>query len=284
MVGLLLLSTPGCLSYLNPIKPPTCELRQNCEQIPTPSRQRVYVVLINGSDPLCCGNLTGVREYLNSLGFVKSYFAQLYHEKCLLDELREVRLSDPDARFAIVGFEHGAGPARKLANKATEEGMPIDLLVYLQPKLLLKSTPEAVVPVRRLITIQTEQASAKTATELEKGEIISVPCWSRYGVPTHPAALELLATELSHLAMTVTHTSYNANPKSTLLDDPAPSPRAVTAKRSVTPDQWDFLLPVSRWKAQDSQGISPTSPPILPSGPIRKDDSGGSRDLSSSKK
>ncbi|MCE9531727.1 MAG: hypothetical protein K8T89_11485, partial [Planctomycetes bacterium] len=247
LLGLSTLLLPGCLSAFNPVPKATCELRQTCEQIPVPCRQQVYVVLINGTDPLCCGNLSGARDYLNSLGFVKSYYAQLYHEGCLLKELRDVHQTQPDARFAIVGFEYGAIPARKLAARAAQEGINVDLLVYLQPKGLGKVHESDQLPVRRLLTIQSGTSQAADS-EIAKGEIVSIPCWSRYAVPTHPAALEMLGTELTHLARNVSTTVVTVNASSSLLDDPAPSPRPITARTAEKSDAWDFLKPVSRQK------------------------------------
>ena len=136
LAALSLVTLPGCLSYFNSIPEPPLECKRTCEQIPVPCRQKVYVVLMNGVDPFCCGNLKGVRDYLNQLGFVKTYYGQIYHEWCLLDELRTIRDEQPDARIAIVGFELAAGPAESLARKASAEGIPVDLVVLLQPKRL----------------------------------------------------------------------------------------------------------------------------------------------------
>src|SRR4051794_2919818 len=80
--------TPGCMSVFNHVPDPTPEVRTFCDSLPIPSRSNVHVVLVNGVDPLCCGNLSGVRDHLNSLGFCKTYYAQIYHEWCLIDELK----------------------------------------------------------------------------------------------------------------------------------------------------------------------------------------------------
>jgi hypothetical protein len=243
-VSLLALGLPGCLSFVNHCPKPANETRDQCKELPLTACQNVYVVLVNGVDPLCLGNLKGLRDYLGSLGFTKTYYAQFYHEHCLLAELRQVHQEHPEARFAIVGFEYGASPADKLARKAVDEGLPIDLLVYLQPKMLSAEAGTAST-AHRAITIQTG-ADEANPSNLSANETVGVSCFSRYGVPTHPKTLQLLANELVHLAanIPVNEPIYNAFP--TILDDPAPSPRPIVVRKNQNPDEWDFLKPVSR--------------------------------------
>lgn len=244
-LGLITLLTPGCLSVLNPVPDPLAEARQACDSLPITSRHQVYVVLVNGADPLCCGNLQGVREYLGTLGFVKSYHAQLYHEACLIKELRDVQAEHPDARFAVVGFEYGALPARNLARRAAEEGLPIDLLVYLQPKGLKPDAGFTTSAIRRLITIHAGSGDLLQAN-LQMGETVNVPCISRYGVPTHPDTLAVLATELTHLAASIPVIAPVVEPFPSVLDDPAPTPRPIIIQPTSKTDDWDFLKPLSK--------------------------------------
>jgi hypothetical protein len=238
------LLTPGCLSVLNHVAEPTLETLAACDSVSPLAKNSVYVVLVNGIDPLECGNLSGVRDQLNALGFVKTYYAQVYHEKCLIEELKAVHAERPDARFAIVGFEYGALPARGLALKATAEGLPVDLVVYLQPKggWMGGSGAEG---VARTIAIRAGHA-ASIAAPVENSDIVDVPCFSRYGVPTHPNTLALLATELTRLASGIAVPTPTFEPFPTLLDDPAPPPRPVVEQPGAPTDEWDFLKPTAR--------------------------------------
>ena len=258
-LGLLLL--PGCLSCLNPIPLPPCELKQTCEQIPSPCRARVYVVLINGADPFCCGNLSGVGEYLGGLGFVKIFYAQMYHDDCMMKELRVIHEDQPEARFAIVGFEHGSSNARKIATLASNEGLPVDLLVYLQPKGLSESSGVWQPNVRRQITIQAERSWSQDPA-LQEGEIVAVPSRSRYGVPTHSITLDLLATELTHLSMSIPFQRQEGEAFPSMLEDPAPTPRPIISRLTEKPDDWDFLKPVSRQRIRVENVPTMAEPPL----------------------
>jgi hypothetical protein len=241
-LGLLALLMPGCLSCFNPIAYLAPDIQQECQSISPQCRDNVYVVLVDGIDPLGCGNFKGVREYLNSLGFVKCYYAQVYHEKCLLDELRYVRSVHPDARIAVVGFECGAGPAKSLACKALEEGLSVDLLVLLQPKILLVDSTAPSQTIPRVVALQTDEPEM-TNPIWDPDESIKVPCGSRYRVPTHAVTLQTLAEELSQLAANAPVTIQLVDPPSSLQDKAEPTPRPVVPTRRKSTDEWDFLKP-----------------------------------------
>jgi hypothetical protein len=236
--GLFALLLPGCLSCFNPTPDLVPEIKQQCQLVSPYCRDNVYVVLVNGADPLCCGNLKGVRDYLNSLGFVKCYYAQLYHEGCLLEELRNVREVHPDARIAVVGFECGASTAQNLARRATEEGLTVDLLMLLEPKDLSATSHVSLPAVPRVIAVRAGKLDSR-APDGDFTETIMVPCLSRYGVPTHPVTLQTLVEELSQLAMNVPIQAP------AIEQFPAgPTPRPVAPEVKTPMDDWDFLKPV----------------------------------------
>ena len=250
VLGLLAAFTlPGCLSVFNPLPEPPAETKQLCQQLSAARRDQVYVVLLNGADPFGCGNLNGVRDYLNRLGFVKSYYGQLYHEESLLKELLAVHAGHPDARFVVVGFEYGAIAARTLIQKAHEKDLPIDLLMYLEPKGLGSGNSQKLSAVR-VITIQ-ESDDQRLASDSTEGEIIHISPSSRYAVPTNPITLETLTTELTQLAMNVPIPISTYEPIPSILDDPAPTPRPIVSKGPEPIDEWDFLKPVSRQKVPE---------------------------------
>jgi hypothetical protein len=255
-----LLSLPGCLSCFNPVPDPSCETKQFCEQLPAPCRNGVYVVLLNGVDPLECGNISGVRDYLNGLGFVKTYYGQLYHEGCLLKELQAVHAEHPEAKFAIIGYEFGALSARNLARKAEYQDLPIDLLVYIQPKGLETFPDVAESNVGRRITIRGYKESSSDSSS-EDGETISVPSYFRYAVPTNAATLEALSNELTSVALSVAIPAASMESFPRLLDDPAPNPRPIVKRKPEPVDDWDFLKPASPGKILEMLPMPPAVSP-----------------------
>gem|GEM_PF-1017315 len=258
---------PGCMHVFNSVPSPLPDSVRACADIPAISRQNVCVIMVNGADPLCCGNLSGVRDHLKELGFVRTYFAQFYHESCLWRELRDSHACNPNLKFVIVGFEYGAGPARSLAMRASDAGIPIDLLVLIEPKGLRNIAVNPVDFTRhRNVTITCARHSLDQS-DLDNSEIITVPCMSRYGVPTHPTTLDLLAGELKTLAMAVPIVEPVVVPFPSMLDDPAPPPRPVTKKNDdAGSDEWDFLKPVSRKKSSVETVLPP--PIVEPGEPL----------------
>lgn len=246
-VGLVAaLATPGCLSCLNPVPPPSDEARQLCAQFPGPCRAGVYVFLLDGCDPLGCANFRGVRDYLTQLGFVRTYYGQFYHDAAMVQEIIRLRREDPFARFVVVGYEYGSTAARRVVIDAAAAGVEIDMLALLEPKATVADLPP-LDGVRRVVVVRSSKWSNKEVAD-DVVEVVTLPCHWRFGVPTHPVTLDLLAEEVSNIAQLVPYTPADVEAFPPILDDPAPTPRPVVAKRPKSFDEWDFLKPVSRPK------------------------------------
>src|SRR5688572_23010381 len=75
----LLGSFGGCMCYLHPVDKPKPSHFEPCREIPKCARDHVYIFMIHGLDPFNYANLNGVRDYIQCLGFHKTYYGQLYH-------------------------------------------------------------------------------------------------------------------------------------------------------------------------------------------------------------
>src|SRR4051794_40666540 len=80
----------GCMSCFNPVAPPQADWLSTCHALPHLERNRVYVFLMNGLDPVNCCNLTGVRDCLQTLGFIKTYYGQPFHYWWFASEIRRL--------------------------------------------------------------------------------------------------------------------------------------------------------------------------------------------------
>src|SRR5262249_33107030 len=60
---------PRSLSYVHPVAEPSAKLRELCATVPSESKDRVHVFVINGADPLYLGNLNGLCARMRDLGF-----------------------------------------------------------------------------------------------------------------------------------------------------------------------------------------------------------------------
>lgn len=255
-------SLPGCLSCLHPIDAPSHEARAFCREAPAVCRSNVCIFLFNGADPTSCGNLSGVREYLNKIGFDKTYYGQFCHAQRFTEELHKFRAERPDARFVIIGFDYGADAARQLAESAGAAQVPVDLLVYLDPRGLSGSACCPGAPVLRVVNICAERGWFGTSPALDGAENIRVGGVSSFGIPTHPTTIDLLTRELTSIAFSIpTYSQLDRNLPP--LVDPAPTPRAVTVNKPAILDEWDFLKPVVDQRVIEVDRPTPPSPQMI---------------------
>jgi len=239
----------GCMTFLNPAAPPTQLALEQCHSLPKCCRNHVYMVLVNGLDPLHCGNLPGVRDYLQGLGF-RTYYGEVYHGDWLKRELRKVHQEDPQARFVLVGYSAGGNVVHGLAQDTQADGIFIDTVVYLDAPWVYNSLPKRPANVGRVVSIYTS-SSLLGGHALEGADNYQLTNTKHLAAPTHELTLELLAGVLAEVAVTVpvVETAAPVLPGS---EEPTPRPRKV--QPAEKPDEWDFLKPASRLHMPPSPG------------------------------
>jgi len=226
----LLTGAGGCLSCLNPVHPPDEALIQPCHELPKYCRDHVYVFFLNGFDPVNYGNLTGMREYVDALGFHKTYYGQLYHVSYFANEIHKIHQEEPEAHFVLVGFGRGAREIRSLADRVNREGATIDLLVYLDGKL-----PSGI-----------GLENGPVVGHFSDGKITSPspsgPEFWLFGNPTNPKTIEQLGQQLLQIALSI---PIVEPPEPELLPPPMDEPTPKPVKRQVPSQngEWDFLKP-----------------------------------------
>jgi hypothetical protein len=223
------LATPGCMSFLHPVEPLTPETRTACKIYPDCCRDHVYVFLVHGMDPLDYANLEGVRDYVQELGFHKTYYGQMYHGWKFDKEMHRIHLEDPDAHFVLIGFSFGANVVRYLANTARDDGIPIDLLVYFGGNTLHNEAYDQPDNVVRVVNILASGAIWNGAW-MDRAENVHETDVYHFGSPSHPYSIELLTRELGEVASHVA-----------VAEEGAPPPPPAEG-------EWDFLKPVARLK------------------------------------
>ena len=220
----------GCLSFCHPVGGPPPEQVQGCGMLPPFCRHHVYVFFVNGIDPLACANFAGVREYVQSLGFIKTYYGQCYHGGTMAKEIGRLHTEDPNAHFALIGYGVGAKTVRSLADTLRYDGIFVDLLVYFGGDGLERRPAN----VGRVVNFRTKEGT--TAGELLEDAVnVTFSDVSSYGSPAHQFALETLAHELTTVAGTVP--VIDRHTQSTVAPPPVPAP----ARTAAAPDEWDFL-------------------------------------------
>lgn len=238
----LLPALTGCLHFVhkNPKSDP-CVWKLS-DQVPEESKSCVYVFLFDPLDPLTCSNLKGVRDYLHQIGFIKTYYGQAPHLSYFLEKMQAIHGRCGTARFAVVGYHVGADSARQLADLASQSGLPVDLVLYLEPR----GDAASELPAKSLNTITLRAEDLPPIEKHHDGEH-STHQVGKTGVPTHPKTLSILERELSLIAMTVPP-PVRPEAKKVPLVDPMPHPREGTPKPRELPEEWQFLRPRNPWR------------------------------------
>jgi len=241
----------GCLSFVHPCGRPRPEQVQECALTPACCRNHVYVFFVQGFDPFGAANLSGVRDYVQSLGFIKTYYGQLYHAGFFGREVRRLHNEDPDAHFVLVGYNLGADAVRSLAQNLQTDSIFVDVVVYLEgdPKQDGPRTRPA--NVGRVVNIAAKGWFGNAPT-LDDAVNVRYTDVSSFGSPAHEYTLETLAHELTSVAGLVPATDPLAPAEN---ESRAPMPRA-----SSTRDEWDFLK--LRTPGEDSPPPAPA--PVKP--------------------
>jgi hypothetical protein len=234
---------PGCLSFVHHVDRPAREVVAPCDDVQKCCRDKVYIFIIHGLDPCDVANLRGVRDYVNQLGFRKTYFGQLYHAGFFERELHRIHHECPEARFVLIGFSYGANAARDLAQSARAAHIPIDLLMYLGGNTL-KNTPEDQPENAREIVNILATGCIWNGAEMDRAQNYNVSDVYHFGSPTHPLTLEILARELAVIGNFVPGSELpTPSPK---MDGPAPTAPDTMPRAADRRDEWDFLKPVAK--------------------------------------
>jgi hypothetical protein len=239
----------GCLCYLHPVPLPPLAYTQACHVVPKCARDHVYIFFIHGMDPLDYANLTGVRDYVQQLGFHKTYYGQMYHTPYFDHEIRRIHREDPEAHFVLLGFSFGTNFARSIVQSVKDEGIHIDLLVYCGANTLHNNEWDQPKNAGRILNILA-WGFIWNGDTMSEAENINVPDVWHFGSPSHPKTLEWLAKELAVVAASVPFVEpaepvISAEPSGTAEPETAPTPRPVTPETAER-DEWDFLKPLSR--------------------------------------
>lgn len=250
-LGALLLLAGGCMHFCHPLSSTEEAKKQGAHTLPEYARNRVYIAFFDGFDPLAVANLEGVRDQIQKLGFIKTYYGQVYNYWEIRAGFREVHEDQPDARFVVIGYSIGAHPARQLCLDTVKDGIAIDSLIYLDAYQLEETEASKPPNVERMSHV-VSVGPVLGSKPFEGAENVHID-WRHHGVPTHPKTLDHLTRELvaSALRVPVIHNTvpkpYDISPKPHLGREPAPADMKE-------PGEWDFL------KLNSPAGIRGTQP------------------------
>jgi len=224
------------MSCFNPVAPLPPEQKLCCAEVPLGCRNHVYLFFVHGVDPCDCANLRGLRDYVQSLGFIKTYYGQMYHTSYFTAEISRIHREDPDARFVLVGFSFGANMVRDMAHTVAKEDINIDLLVYLGGNTLQNKPEDRPDNVGQIVNILATGCIWNGDT-LDGAINVNYTDVYHFGSPTHAHTLGLLADELSKVAWRVPIIEKAVAP----FEEEAPTPRPFRPQDTKQIDEWYFL-------------------------------------------
>jgi hypothetical protein len=122
---------PGDLSSVHPLEKPRSAIEQLGNAVPQEIKDHTYLFFINGLDPYYLANFRGQCQYVKTLGYNNAYCGQMSHTELFHEKIKQVRRDDLRAQIVVIGYSTGANCVRTLANQLKDDGVRIDLLVYL---------------------------------------------------------------------------------------------------------------------------------------------------------
>jgi pimeloyl-ACP methyl ester carboxylesterase len=239
----------GCVSQCHKTHAAARERGPDCD-LPAPCRNTVHVFLIDGLAPTGSCGMDKLRTELAANGFAKVGIGSAASGFCVAKEIEEIRASDPEAKFVLVGYDVGGGAAAHTANALAKKGIAIEALVLLDPVACGNE-----LPARTLLV-----SSGTRAALLPHTTRVAVPGASHAKLAGHPTTVAVVTDLLRELAA-----SGYAEP-----GDPVPAwsyRHAPEMRPQAEPrgDGWDFLIDDRRAPAALRQ---PAPAPATAAAPI----------------
>ncbi|HEV3444557.1 MAG TPA: hypothetical protein VG099_07940 [Gemmataceae bacterium] len=259
------LLTIGLPSSANCQTEPTVEtqiaaLCETCKDAPACCRDHTYIFLVNGLDPINYGNLTGLRDFANAMGFRQTYYGQIYHVSYFKKQMRRIKQEDPQAHFVLVGFSVGVNLVHSMASSVKADGIWVDALVYLSGNNpvtpIPKSRPENVGHVVNLLA----GGMMKDFGECAYAENVRLSNAWHFDSPMHPQTREALARELVQVVSTIPVPKAEET-RMPVAVDAEPTPRPIMKPLVNKQGEWDFLRPVSRLKSVPGKDLEAADAP-----------------------
>ncbi len=202
---------------------PTCDTPQT-------GRQKVYVYLMDGLPVPFTRGLDGLRPELYARGYSKVASGTVLHSAWMAKEMKRTHADDPNARFVVVGYDHGAVSAARLASDVAGGGVPVDALVLLDP-----SGKTATASGVRTVVIR----SGHKADQGAGAESVVLPA-THFGLPSHEATVakvcEILDESATRAWLEQPHPTEVVGWDYEHAPEPLAKPRDV-----VAPAEWGFL-------------------------------------------
>lgn len=163
------------------------------------SKEHVYIFLVNGLDPLHYAGMPDLANYLRALGYPHVYYGEMITATGFADKMQEIARRDPCARFVLIGYSFGGNIARNITHSLHDNGISVDLLVYLNANTLRNTPYDRPQNAKRVVSILAWGIVLDGAILDSAENIVISDAW-HFNTPTHPQTLQVLERELLALA------------------------------------------------------------------------------------
>ena len=146
-------SSPMGLGFFHPL-----QSNIDWSQVPqgstcTDARQHTHVFFANGIDPMNLSEYYGLCQFIERNGFPNTYFGQMACRVKFREKIKAIRECDPCARIVLIGFSGGVYVVRRLTNELRQDGIDVDLLVYLGGDMLSNTEKSIPCNAKRIVNI-----------------------------------------------------------------------------------------------------------------------------------
>jgi hypothetical protein len=203
--------------------------------LPQYSKNHVYVFLVQGLDPFDMANLGGVREYLISQGFIKTYLGAPFYAPWFSAEIRRLHQEDPEARFVLVGHGQGANLARAIARSVQQDRASVDLLISINADAVEDSTRPA--NVAQVVNIQ-RRGSLEPIIAMSGTDEAQYANQEGIAIGPNALSMELFSRSLASVACRV---PIRDTVLESVATGPTPRPCKEVAQVEVEDKEWGFL-------------------------------------------
>src|SRR5438105_2556073 len=189
------------LGFPHPLPSAQPDVNRLCRSLPQQEKNHVYIFLINGLDPLYLANLNGLCAYLKALGFAQAEVGQMTASGPFRDKIRQIRISDHQARIALVGFSAGAYCAQSIVQTLNNENISIDLLIYLGADMIREGDRSQPANVQRIVNITGHGFLLSgydlffNGTVLPGARNVRLPA-RHFALPSRPETLQIVVEEV----------------------------------------------------------------------------------------
>jgi hypothetical protein len=165
-------------------------------------RDNVHVFLVNGMTllPHYHGSMTPIRERLPKLGFRHTEIATQYYRHSLEDKVRKVHRTNPEARIVLVGYSIGGSVVHSMARTLGEEQIPIELVVYIDPRTIANSLDDRAQNVKRVVCVNSVDPLLRGQEVAGAEDVKTIDTAWHLDVAKEPRTFEILLRELEAVA------------------------------------------------------------------------------------